>query len=627
MLGARCGGAFEPRAGDFGEAAAARQPRAAQVGAGKVGVVQLCSAQIGVDPDAVAGLHPVQNGIAGGDLAQGRALELGAAAVGRLQAGLVEVGFIQARASQTREAQIGAPEVRFLQLRTTQVDAAKVQSAEVGSLQLRRRGPGIGRQRLLAAVGAVGAVAMPDQVMTQQQGVLADVLAVRLRQQFAGCVEDAAIAGALLVRSRRQIGEQQIAEHADGFRVEAGGVERCGECLGRAAAGVDLPQAAGDEEFEKALVREAVKTVAAAHQEGGGAQFEIDALVVHAGGEVGAVFAHQTGEIAVVQALVGARPQRRGQGFEQHGHLLRRELHFRKPQAWVVEPLLGIDQVEGARRRLVPAGLERRQAVQDDVQQLRHARQIVEAVDRLDVGPGLPAGDRAEALAEVFANLCLVEGQQVVERGLKAARGDTERRFGVDRLGDPQSGLARLSAITEEMRARSDQHPVGLWRGAGLRGGGGELAELFLDAPADGGDAHFIEAVEQQDDAPGRQQMQQDGGVDRQIEFATQVFLQQLLERYRVREVLQVDGDRHRRVAVAGAVVGQRECEVRHEGGFAGTVIAEQQPQPAAGSACPGARARNEVDHRALGLVSEADLLLHVPAGQRTRFVRLSQAG
>ena len=102
------------------------------------------------------------------------------------------------------------------------------EAGEVGALQLRRRGPGLGRRRLAVAAGAV---AMPDQVMPQQQCVLADILAVGLRQQLAGRVQEAAIAGGGLVRAGRQVGEQQIAEHGDAFAIEAGGVEGRGELV------------------------------------------------------------------------------------------------------------------------------------------------------------------------------------------------------------------------------------------------------------------------------------------------------------------------------------------------------------------------------------------------------------
>ncbi len=623
MLGAGCGGAVESRAGEVGAATAGRQPRATQVGASEVGVVQLRPPQVGVDPDALAGLHSVKNGIAGGDIVQGGALQPGAATVGRLQPSLVEAGIVQAGVGQASEAQIAAREVRLLQLRAPQVDAGKVEAGEVGALQLWGRGPGLGRRRLPAAAGAV---AMPDQVMAQQQGVLADALAVGLRQQLAGRLQEAVIAGGGLVCAGRQVGEQQIAEHGDAFAVEAGGVEGRGELVAGVLAGVDLPQAAGNEEFEKALVRKAVVAVAAAYQESGGAQLQIDALVIQAGGEAWAVLAHQAGEVAVVQALVGARPERGGQRFEKQGDLARRELHFGQPQARVVEPLVGVDQVEGAGRRRPAAGLQGGQAVQDDVQQLRHARQIFEAVDALDVGPGLLAVDAAEALLQVFADLRFVEGQQVVESGLEAARRLAECGLRIDRVGHAEPGRARLAAVAEEVRARGDEYPVGLWRAAGLRGRGGQLAELFLDTLADGGDAHFVEAVEQQDDAPGGQQVQQDGGVDGELEFMPQVLLQQLLQRHRVGKVLQIDGDRYRRVGVAGAVVGQGVGEVRHEGGLAGAVVAEQQPQPAASTARPGTRVRQQIGHRAFCLVGEADLLLHVPAGQRSRLVDLPQA-
>jgi hypothetical protein len=125
-----------------------------------------------------------------------------------------------------------------------------------------------------------------------------------------------------------------------------------GDSGGRARAsarGVVLhcaEQGARQEELEKAAVGEAVVAVRRAGQEGGGAQLDVEIDRVAAVADLGAI--DEGGEVAVVDLLAFAAPQFEGQGFEDAAQFVAAALAFGGADGRVVEPGVGVFEVERA---------------------------------------------------------------------------------------------------------------------------------------------------------------------------------------------------------------------------------------------------------------------------------------
>ena len=109
----------------------------------------------------------------------------------------------------------------------------------------------------------------------------------------------------------------------------------------------------------------------------------------------------------MVDALTIAPPEFNRQGFEDGEQVVAIALSV--DMAIVIEPAIGIAQVECAGSDGFAFAFEFRERLDDDIQQLRAVGQAGEVVDTADVFPGLFAVFFAQARAQVLLDLFVVK--------------------------------------------------------------------------------------------------------------------------------------------------------------------------------------------------------------------------